>query len=298
MLFGSSMLEVGVGMAMFYLLMAIVVSSINEVIARAIRLRWTNLRDGIGQLLADPNAKAIGAQVLDHPLVKSLEKRGRPSYISSRTFSAAFVDVIGNGKRTIDEIRTQVTANEAIPEDLRRQLVILLNDAGGDVDQFRVAIAAWFDDSMDRVAGWYRRKMQVVTFLVALGIVIFLNADTLRLANGMLQNPAAREAFVAQASTLVVPTSSQPAEAYIADVQRAIQPLGIELGWPDIDVGDPGKIVGYIATPANWFGHVPGWLVTVFAMLMGAPFWFDVIRKVANVSSAGDPPPKNTAPTS
>jgi hypothetical protein len=291
------MLEVAVGMATFYLLMAILITSVNEVIARALALRWTNLKSGIGELLADRNLNAIGGEVLAHPLIKSLEKSGQPSYVSSRTFSAALVDVLSSGAATVPAIRAQILANQAIPDDLRRQLIVLMNDAGDDVVALRTGIATWYDDAMDRVGGWYRRKMQVVTFVVSLGIVVFLNADTLTLANGMLQNPAAREAFVAQASTLVVPTSSgPPAEAYIGDVKTALQPLGIELGWPDVDVSRVETVVAYARNLSNWLGHIPGWLVTVFAMLMGAPFWFDLIGRVANISAAGTPPARTTNP--
>jgi hypothetical protein len=292
------MLEVGIGMVMFYLLMAILVSSVNEVIARGLKLRWTNLRSGVGELLGDPNLASIGQAVLGHPLIASLEKQGRPSYVSSRTFAAALVDVLSNGAGTIDAVKAEVNGNAALPADLKRQLLILLRDAGDDVAELRRAVATWFDDSMDRVAGWYRRKMQVVTFGVALAIVAFLNADSLALANGMLQNPAAREAFVAQASTLVDPTSGgPPAQAYIKDVKAAIAPLGIELGWPDVvaDATQLGQLADYFVHVTNWIGHVPGWLVTVFAMLMGAPFWFDALSRVANISSAGNPPRKQGA---
>jgi len=33
-----------------------------------------------------------------------------------------------------------------------------------------------------------------------------------------------------------------------------------------------------------------GWLATIAALSLGAPFWFDLMNKVANVRSAGNIP--------
>jgi hypothetical protein len=34
-----------------------------------------------------------------------------------------------------------------------------------------------------------------------------------------------------------------------------------------------------------------GLLVTVFAIMMGAPFWFDVLNKISNMRGSGAKPP-------
>jgi hypothetical protein len=36
--------------------------------------------------------------------------------------------------------------------------------------------------------------------------------------------------------------------------------------------------------------RVPGWLVTVVAVLMGAPFWFDAVGRLTNLRATGKPP--------
>lgn len=298
MLLGSAMLEVAVGMAFFYLLLAIICSSINELIARFLALRATTLQSGIKELLADQEAQGIAGVLYDHPLIKSLQKGSSlPSYIHSRTFAAALVDSIAEGATTVEAVKASLASNALISEDLRRQLTIIINDAGDDIMEVRRGVAVWFDDSMARVSGWYKRKAQVVTFIAAAIIAIFINADSLKLANGMLQNPAAREAFIAQASAIAPTGSNGVPQTSIKDVKLALAPLGIELGWPDLDVSSLEAIARYAANPANWLGSVPGWLITVVAILMGAPFWFDLVSKVANIRSSGSPPPPSV-PTS
>jgi hypothetical protein len=291
-LLGSSILEVGLGLALFFLLLAIIVSSINEVIARMFRLRSRTLRSGIGQLLADPTTQGFAGLVLSHPLIQALEKSGRPSYLRDRTFAIALIDTIQRDAASVSVVANAVANDPNLPLDLRRQLNLLIQEANGDFERLQRGIEGWFNDSMDRVSGWYKRKAQLVTFGVALVLSLLLNADSLRLAAAMVANPAAREAFVAQAAQIQPTASGEPGipDTSVTDIQKALEPAGYSLGWAMVDANDP---VGWFANARNWLGFVPGWLITTFAILMGAPFWFDVVSKVANIRSGGLKPPKS-----
>ena len=35
-----------------------------------------------------------------------------------------------------------------------------------------------------------------------------------------------------------------------------------------------------------------GWLMTAFAVTLGAPFWFDLLGKIVALRAAGNPPKK------
>ena len=83
-MFGSSVLEVAIGMGLFFLLLAIICTSINEVIARILALRASTLQSGIGQLLGDPEFQTIAQEVYAHPLIKGHEKKHRPSYVQAK----------------------------------------------------------------------------------------------------------------------------------------------------------------------------------------------------------------------
>jgi len=295
---GSSVLEVAIGMGLFFLLLAIICTSINEVIARIFKMRASTLKSGIGELLADPGFQRIAQHVYSHPLIKAHEKKHRPSYVHARTFAAALTDTIVKGATSVEQIQAAIAADDALPpdeqaypEDLKRQLTIIINDARGDITLLRKGLEVWFDDAMNRVSGWYKRKTQVVTFIVAFFLVALMNADTLAIADGMVKNPAAREAFIAQASALV-PTGENGVPATdVHAVRAALEPLGIQMGWSAVDPNDP---VGWFKNPQNWLGHVPGWAITIFAVLLGAPFWFDLLNRVANIRSGGDPPQAKT----
>jgi hypothetical protein len=305
-LLGSSILEVGLGLALFFLLLAIIVSSISEVIARILRLRASTLKTGIAELFGsdvpnlrstlrfDPDSEWFVDRLYAHPIIQALERNGRPNYIRDRTFAAALIDTVAAGATTVQAVASALDG-ATIPGDLEKQLRILVTRAHGDMAKLEAGIEGWFNDSMDRVSGWYKRKAQVVTFVVAAIITIGLNADSLALANAMIQNPAAREAYVAQASALV-PTAAGSGipSTSVAEIKKAMEPLGLSLGWRAVNAADP---VGWFLAPANWLGFVPGWLITTFAVLMGAPFWFDIVGRVANLRSSGNPPPKTSSAT-
>ena len=44
---------------------------------------------------------------------------------------------------------------------------------------------------------------------------------------------------------------------------------------------------------ADWFAVVCGWLVTAFAVMLGAPFWFDVLNKFMIIRSTVKPHEKS-----
>jgi hypothetical protein len=289
---GSSILEVALGLGLFFLLLAVICTSINEIVARVLALRARTLRTGVGELLGDPNVQGIAQSVYTHPLIAALERKHRPSYIHARTFSAALLDTVSTGATTVAEVHAAIANNPNVPEDLKRQLAIIISDANDDLAALRQGIGVWFDDAMSRVGGWYKRKTQLITFAVATFLVLLLNADSLALADAMLKNPAAREAFVAQASALVPTGTDGVPETDVAAVRAALDPIGLELGWDDVDAGNP---LGWYLAPANWLGHLPGWAITIFAVLLGAPFWFDILSKVSNIRSTGQPPPQTSS---
>ncbi|MEM1221017.1 MAG: hypothetical protein AAGH79_18995, partial [Bacteroidota bacterium] len=41
----------------------------------------------------------------------------------------------------------------------------------------------------------------------------------------------------------------------------------------------------------EWVKKVFGWLITSLAISLGAPFWFDLLRKLVNIRGTGGVPP-------
>ncbi len=214
---------------------------------------------------------------------------------------------------------------------LRGTLLALHDEAKGDVDELKKNIEIWFNNSMDRVSGWYKRKTQVFTFAVAAILVLFVNVDTVLLVHALSENQALREAIVKQAqayegtpgkpgSDATGQSGETSGEEQIAagrkqfqELRSQVGALGLPIGWttiPKKKAPEPGAVAGTAAEDAKhenadyrWFPgldlslwgqtllfHLLGWIVSMFAVSLGAPFWFDILNKIITIRSSGRAP--------
>lgn len=65
-----------------------------------------------------------------------------------------------------------------------------------DIDDFKKKIEQWFDDTQDRVSGWYKRQMQFLLFCMGIVIAISFNVDTIQIVNRLSTSKDAREQAV------------------------------------------------------------------------------------------------------
>ena len=68
--------------------------------------------------------------------------------------------------------------------------------------------------------------------------------------------------------------------------KAALEDDGIPLGWNQTAHNDKkGPATGMFI-----LSRIAGLLATFFAIVMGAPFWFDVLNKISNLRGAGTTP--------
>jgi hypothetical protein len=220
----------------------------------------------IALLYPDPPAAADAGAVEPEPGTAEAAQRARELAVEARTRVAAAIAGIDN-------------------QQTRQALTILWNNAGKDVKKFENGLERWFDDGMSRVSGWYRRRVQVVIWALAVIVTLALHADTIQIGQTLWKDDATRAAVVARSAELAQqeqppPTGDDP-EAYLEEVDK----LGIPLGW--------GSFPEYDGT-WDWLSivllNILGLGMTAVALTLGAPFWFDLLKKVANIRSAGKPP--------
>jgi len=167
-MFGSQTIEVVLGLVFIYLLLSIICTAANELVAGLFKLRARNLLHGIENLLRHQGIDGLVDRFYSHPLIRSLSNgEKKPSYIPSRAFALALVDLIGQSKTksnpfTFEKIHAAVTSNLPEDSDLRKVMQIFLDDAGRDAGKVLTSVETWFNASMERVAGWYKRKLQIL----------------------------------------------------------------------------------------------------------------------------------------
>jgi hypothetical protein len=336
--FGSPALEVVVGLIFLYFVLALICSTVNEVISTAVGLRAKFLQKGLLNLLSgalDDEKGTSAAKTLNdlfaHPLMNALIRPGKglgptfdpaeytkwwrkpryPSYIPSRTFVSALTSKLGGlqealadvqeagrdsaraegeelekARRRLDAATAKVEkALAEVPnKDLSEALLTLYRSAGKDAAAFRHITAQWYDDAMERVSGWYRRRIQVILAFIATFVVLLLNADTLTTGRVLWRDDAVRAAVVAQAEETAAQEEGEP-KATVSDLDV---PLGWSLSFGEAPTELPNDTV-------SWLAKLAGLALTVVALMFGAPFWFDLLSKVVRVRATGAPPPATDA---
>jgi hypothetical protein len=313
-------LDVALGLVFLYFILALVCSGINETIASVLRWRAQDLERGVWELLQDPEEGSAALEKLRaHPLIRPMlypknkgtaapspplgpdgrprtsRKTDFPSYIPSRTFVTALLGLeqkavsvakghpLTQGLRTVDHSINQIPSHRA-----QEALTALLHGAQGDAVAFRRSAEQWYDDQMERVSGWYRHRIQKVLWLLAFLVAFALNADSLQIAKRLWVEPSVRAAFVNQAGN----ASSGGAGATKAPAELAKLP--VPLGWHLASARhDPQGFPFYEKWSTLWalLAKLLGLTLTVVALSFGAPFWFDILSKLARVRIGGAPPP-------
>lgn len=89
---------------------------------------------------------------------------------------------------------------ETLPDSKAKQAICtLVKQASGDRAATRRSLEEWFDDGIDRAAGWYKRKTQFVLFAIGLSIAVGLNVDSIAIGRTLWISPALRSYSVAAA---------------------------------------------------------------------------------------------------
>jgi hypothetical protein len=83
---------------------------------------------------------------------------------------------------------------------LKTTLKVLFDEAGGDLDRFKKGLGSWFNESMDRVSGWYKKRAQMVLFVIALLGALFCNVDAIHIIQGLSSDKSLREGVIGVAT--------------------------------------------------------------------------------------------------
>ena len=266
----SPIVDVAMGLVFFYVTLSLVCSSIQEILASLLGLRSRNLKKGIRNLIGSEYAEAM----YDHPLIKGLRKPKKlPSYIKPEIFSTALIDMISRDKSDENAIDTAAQDVRALIDKIdannptRELLISLIDKADPRIEDLRERLADWFDAGMDRVAGWYKRQVKYCLIGVAAVVTVAVNADSIRMVEQLWQDDALRAAIASAAEQAA--TNEDLAAVDERAALRAF-PIGYPSSFPGIS-----------------FRMIVGWLLTMAAISLGAPFWFDLLSKVSHLRASG-----------
>lgn len=239
-----------------------------------------------------------------------------PSYLSSRSVALALIASLDPAKPVPGIQDIEKTVKNLPPGRIRDVLLSSLLEAGTDVDKLRASIATWFDDSMERLSGAYKRQLKWISMLVGLIVTIAFNADSFNVAVTLWSDQDRRASIVAIATKVAQELPAKASEGIDgAKLQDAINktedtlrslPIGWNCNGNSTVVTLPADqqhmpLSSWDCTKKNLttltLMQVLGWMFTATALTLGAPFWFDLLQKFVNVRGAGGRPKREDEKT-
>lgn len=314
-----------------------------------------------------------------HPSIRSLRSgtlNNMPSYIPAETFSKVLIDAIRVDDPDLNVITSVLVGLEddtLLPADSATKQLIksFLRDANDDLVKFQLLLERWYNDTMERSVGWFKRTTQIVLAVIGLTLAISFNVDSIAIIKKLSIDKDAREKMVTLASqfnennslAIELARSSKDTSIVMADldkrlstldtmrkslekdiastknilasdwhlrnsvlpeagrrsavhedsvqlvyavnnkdaakgdsaffiVHRSIDPMLFRRSLPE-EISNKDRIEVNTAYYKFWnatdFDNIWGYLLTVLAISLGAPFWFDLLNKLVKLRTSQRP---------
>tara|TARA_R110000868_G_scaffold235273_8_gene489139 strand:+ start:46135 stop:47040 length:906 start_codon:yes stop_codon:yes gene_type:complete len=287
-MFGIEALDVVIGMIFIYLLFSLFVSIVNEMINSALNIRGREQAIIIRELLDNDDKKT--ASFFNHEKMKALVEPAGWFLQSKNLLSPQYFAWDIDRLRLPDSITSEKFAN--VYSDMTNTK---LN---------RTELIDLFDDAIYLSRTRFKRKLRRTLFGLGLLVSALFNINSIHIFSVLKDNPEIRNALVQQATEYAEKNSSLPKEMHLdpSDLKKLKDQLdtlrssqiemldaGLGIGWDfkKIEKKKDAKTEDYVEVI---FEHITitvffGWIITALAISMGAPFWFDLLRKVVNIKN-------------
>lgn len=319
----SPIIDTAISLVFIYMLLSIIVTSISEIIAQFLNTRGKMLKKALHDVLNDSRLNKEYTDLLySHPMVDLMKETQTrlPSYLSAPVFAKTIIDVIGReyDNKQYEFIKNEETGeyesrltgklitdqhlrfSKAVGDMKHSDLKILFNQfitQSTDASTLLKNIESWYNSYMDRVSGWYKRDLQWKLFFISLGVAVVLNVNTVEISKYLWLNESART-YVSSAAVDYYkqhPDSiplTEDAKKDFQDNLKIVGELNLPIGW---EIKEDKNFFASVFSfwkehEISFWNSLFGWLLTAFALRFGAPFWFDLLKKLVNIRGGGANP--------
>jgi len=346
-MFGSDVIEVGIGVSLLFLFVSLICTAIRELVEGWTKTRAMDVERGLREILDDKSGTELVKSFFSHPQIfalfagaydpaKLVDRNGRsqtkmpfsgrhnlPSYIPASNFAIALIDIVAHGAvspeasvyppptggLSVQQVRAGV--NTLGSSKVQRAVRTALDWSGGDIENAKTHLEEWFNSSMDRVSGWYKRRTQIILFLLGLAAACTFNIDAVHVTKRLILDKSLRAAVIAQAEKIGATSHDDVAKKDLSMLRSQFDAIGFPVGWPapqgvhsaeartslvfvtlphGCSLLKPGDQLGLGASTSMFLG----WIITALAVTLGAPFWFDVLSKFMTIRSSLKPAASRT----
>lgn len=306
-------LDIAIGLVFIYAIYSLLATTLTELIATLIGLRGKNLRKGIKRMLDDDSIDIESSSKLNEifigrPEIKFLGQgkniRGKekfPSYIKSKTFAKGLINSledVHNFNKDLNKLKESLKEKET-PTNIF--IANLIDEANSNIERFKSLAEDWFNETMDRVGGWYRKHISLLTFITGFLIALTLNVDTLSISKKLSQDKESRLVLVEAASGYV--STFKANDSLSKDDYEKLEILNNRIDSLLVQDEIIGTIIDW--NPPENFGlicetkeilteswafilkYIFGCLITAIALSLGSSFWFDLLNKLIKLRGTG-----------
>lgn len=143
------------------------------------------------------------------------------------------------------------------------------------------ALEMWFDGYMKRLSDLYRVAARKILFLAGFAVAIVLNVNSITLIGELRDNAEARASLT---SSIDLCGPNDTPDACSSTVLTKLKDSDRAVSLPVVgDYTNPKTTLADAHGPGGVLLVLLGWLVTGLAVSFGAPFWFDVARRLSGL---------------
>lgn len=339
-MFNSPILDLVILLSFTYFVGSIMLTAINEAIAAGLKTRAKDLAYAIENLfLNNPQWKQF---VLDKfnqsAFIQSLMNNAQqhPSYIPAKNFVLTIIEQLNPNEYNAEKITTAIK-NSELPQIAKNLLLTLwakceakTTEGVDKIKLFEEELEAFYNNSMERASGWFKRKTRRILLVMGFVLSIILNLDTIAIVNASLKDKnklsQTVDGIVNQLQNInvtdsIITISDSANGVYITQIlkqdtankknikatadstTKTIKGLSvfyqkttdINLGYADFK---EFKLLWFGCGSGKncWYGlglfliKLIGVIITAFALQLGSNYWFDMLNKAVNLRASGKKP--------
>jgi hypothetical protein len=346
-------LDVFIGLTFIYLLYSLFTTILQEIFAQWFSLRSRMLNRAMRRMLEDATNRDnsffgffdslatlftrffepikddenVVKLFYQHPSIKYLGENNlfsKPAYLHSHNFSQTIIQLL-RGDQYDGRTQSESTAIEDAlnnnhlnlkPETLRH-IRLLFSDARQDSYQFKLKLEDWFDETMQRCNGWYKKQTQSILLILGFCLAWAFNVDSIAISKILIKDKVVRDQIVQMAISkqkeygeildsikkTTVTTKQLNGDTALTITETITEPIDAkeinDRVYEELknDANQVQAILGLKGSPETIAKYQPstglmilGWIITAMAISLGSSFWFDLLNKLIKLRGAGTKP--------
>jgi predicted component of type VI protein secretion system len=231
----SPIFQIALALLFVFLVMAGIVSIVQQFVVEGLRLRARTLRNAIVKLLSDATYKdKIAKRFFRHPMTASLSGgRAQVTCIEPDTFVVALASAVQPEWSTGDAVESLPASVAAMKDGaLKERLQLVLPPSGANRAQIEASVKAWYNTATQKMSERFKADCVALSWGVAVIATILLNVSAIEIATRLRADDQLRVAFAALAPELA-PAVYERSEAVQAalraeSAEAAAQPDGTQ----------------------------------------------------------------------